>query len=59
MKKKNIGSSLDGLLREEGLYESVNAAAMSPATSKPLSRNRDLTDPGPAQSEGRPLSKFL
>jgi hypothetical protein len=28
MKKKNIGSTLDSFLREEGLYESVSAAAI-------------------------------
>jgi len=28
MKKKNIGSSLDSLLREEGTYEEVSAAAI-------------------------------
>ncbi len=28
MKKKNIGSSLDSLLREEGMYEEVTAAAI-------------------------------
>jgi len=28
MKKKNIGSSLDSLLREEGIYEQVTATAI-------------------------------
>jgi predicted XRE-type DNA-binding protein len=28
MKKKNFGSSLDSLLREEGLYEEVTATAI-------------------------------
>jgi hypothetical protein len=28
MKKKNIGSTLDSFLREEGLYEEVSAAAI-------------------------------
>lgn len=28
MKKKNIGSSFDSWLREEGLYEEVNATAI-------------------------------
>ena len=28
MKKENIGSSLDDLLREDGIYEQVNAAAI-------------------------------
>jgi len=28
MKKKNIGSSFDSLLREEGIYEEVTAAAI-------------------------------
>lgn len=28
MKKKNIGSSLDSLLREDGIYEEVTAAAI-------------------------------
>jgi antitoxin HicB len=28
MKKKNIGSSLDSFLREEGLYEDVSGAAI-------------------------------
>jgi hypothetical protein len=28
MKKKNIGSTLDSFLREEGLYERVSAAAI-------------------------------
>jgi len=27
MKKKNIGSSFDGWLREEGIYEEVTATA--------------------------------
>lgn len=28
MKKKNLGSTLDSFLREEGLYEDVSAAAI-------------------------------
>ena len=28
MKKKNIGSTLDSLLREDGIYEEVSAAAI-------------------------------
>jgi antitoxin HicB len=28
MKKKNIGSTLDSFLREEGLYKDVSAAAI-------------------------------
>jgi len=28
MKKKNIGSTLDSLLREEGIYEEVSATAI-------------------------------
>jgi len=28
MKKKNIGSTLDSFLREEGLYEDASAAAI-------------------------------
>lgn len=28
MKKKNIGSSFDSLLREDGIYEEVSAAAI-------------------------------
>ena len=28
MKKKNIGSSFDGWLRDEGMYEEVSAAAI-------------------------------
>jgi hypothetical protein len=28
MKKKNIGSTLDSLLREDGMYEEVSAAAI-------------------------------
>lgn len=28
MRKKNIGSSLDSLLREDGIYEEVSAAAI-------------------------------
>jgi antitoxin HicB len=28
VKKKNIGSSVDGWLREEGIYEEVSAAAI-------------------------------
>lgn len=28
MKKKNVGSSLDSLLREDGIYETVSASAI-------------------------------
>jgi len=38
MKKKNIGSSLDSWLREEGVYEEVTAtpsSGFSPDRSKP------------------------
>lgn len=28
MKKKNVGSSLDSLLREDGIYEKVSASAI-------------------------------
>jgi hypothetical protein len=36
MKRKNIGSSLDSLLREEGLYESVSAAAIRRVLTHPV-----------------------
>ncbi|MBZ5608884.1 MAG: helix-turn-helix domain-containing protein [Acidobacteriia bacterium] len=34
MKKKNIGSSFDSWLREEGLYEEVSAAAIKRVVSR-------------------------
>lgn len=36
MKKKNIGSSLDSLLREDGIYEEVSAAAIKRVLSRQL-----------------------
>lgn len=34
MKKKNIGSSLDSWLREEGIYEEVTASAIKRALAR-------------------------
>ena len=36
MKKKNIGSSLDSWLREEGIYEEVSATAIKRVLSRQL-----------------------
>jgi antitoxin HicB len=36
MKKKNIGSSLDSLLREDGIYEEVSAAAIKRVLARQL-----------------------
>ena len=36
MKKKNVGSSLDSWLREEGLYEKVTAAAIKRVLARQL-----------------------
>ena len=36
MKKKNIGSSFDGWLREEGIYEEVSAAAIKRVLARQL-----------------------
>jgi predicted XRE-type DNA-binding protein len=36
MKKKNVGSSFDDWLREEGIYEEVSAAAIKRVLSRQL-----------------------
>ena len=36
MKRKNIGSSFDGWLREEGIYEEVTAAAIKRVLARQL-----------------------
>jgi len=36
MKKKNIGSSFDSWLREEGIYEEVSATAIKRVLSRQL-----------------------
>ncbi len=36
MKKKNIGSSFDGWLREEGIYEEVTATAIKRVLARQL-----------------------
>ena len=36
MKKKNIGSSFDGWLREEGIYEEVTTAAIKRVLARQL-----------------------
>jgi antitoxin HicB len=36
MKKKNIGSSFDGWLREEGMYEEVTATAIKRVLARQL-----------------------
>jgi DNA-binding Xre family transcriptional regulator len=36
MKRKNIGSSLDSLLREDGIYEEVTAAAVKRVLARQL-----------------------
>jgi hypothetical protein len=36
MKKKNIGSTLDSLLREDGIYEEVSAAAIKRVLARQL-----------------------
>src|ERR1035438_7565902 len=38
MKKKNIGSSFDDFLREEGIYEEVTAAAIKRVLARQISR---------------------
>jgi hypothetical protein len=47
MKKKNIGTTLDGWLREEGLYEGVSATAMKRVVARHVEAR--------AQIEGRDL----
>ena len=36
MKRKNIGASLDSLLREDGIYEEVSAAAIKRVLARQL-----------------------
>ena len=36
MKKKNIGSSFDSFLREEGIYEEVSAAAIKRVVARQI-----------------------
>jgi antitoxin HicB len=46
MKKKNIGSTFDSWLREEGLYESVSAAAIKRVVARQVEaamRQKGLT----------------
>ena len=46
MKKKNIGSSFDSWLREEGIYEEVSSAAIKRVLARQLEaemRRREIT----------------
>ena len=42
MKKKNIGSTFDRWLREEGLYEKVSATAIKRVVARAQMEARDL-----------------
>ena len=48
VKKKNMGSTFDSWLREEGLYEEVSATAIKRVVSRQVAdAMRENTSPGP------------
>lgn len=49
MKKKNIGSSFDDWLREEGIYEEASAAAIKRVLARQI--NRQMVDQKLTKSE--------
>jgi antitoxin HicB len=52
MKKKNIGSSFDGWLREEGIYEQVTATAIKRVLARQVEaamKEKNFSKPGMAR----------
>jgi hypothetical protein len=56
MKKKNLGSSFDSFLREEGMYEEVSATAIKRVVARQVEaaiHQKKLTKAEMAREEGR------